>query len=287
MDVSVIVPVYDHWDLVPRLLERLRAQSLSQDRFEVLLVDNGSTQFSPPDELPGNVRILTCSTPGSYAARNAAIEAARGAWLVFTDADCLPRSDWLERLLHEAERSPNEPILIAGRVDVVASSSAPNRYEMYDIVKGIPQSWYVARGYAATANLAAPAQVVRELNGFDASRFSGGDYDFCRRASRAGVGLRYADDAVVEHPARKSWQALVVKARRIKGAHIRAGSIRRRLMWMVRTFTPPVIAMWRFLSSPGVPMRYRLAAVTVQLRIWGVEMVEAVRLLGRKVPERR
>src|SRR5690606_21948790 len=110
MSDSVIVTVNDHWDLVLWLLERLREQSLSQDRFEVLLVDNGSTQSSPPDELPGNVRILTCSTPGSYAARNVAIEAARGAWLVFTDADCLPRSDWLERLLHEAERSPNEPI---------------------------------------------------------------------------------------------------------------------------------------------------------------------------------
>jgi len=56
----------------------------------VLLVDNGSTHFSPPAVLPGNTPILYCATPGSCAARNQALPEGRGEWLVFTDRTVCP-----------------------------------------------------------------------------------------------------------------------------------------------------------------------------------------------------
>ncbi|MGJ7461886.1 glycosyltransferase family 2 protein [Halomonas sp. MA07-2] len=59
---TVIIPVYEHWHLIPALVQCLQRQKLSQESFEVLLVDNGSTHFSPPAELPGNICILHCAT---------------------------------------------------------------------------------------------------------------------------------------------------------------------------------------------------------------------------------
>ena len=77
----------------------------------------------------------------------------------------------------------------------------PTACARYELVRGIPQARYVARGYAATANLAVPADLFRRLGGFDAARRSGGDAGFFRRAGRAGHPVTLVPDAVVPTPA--------------------------------------------------------------------------------------
>lgn len=283
---SVIVPVYEHWHLVPALLERLERQTFPRRRFEVILVDNGSRSFSPPSGLADNVCVMRCDKPGSYAARNDGARRARGQWLAFTDADCLPVQDWLAELDRAAARQgPDAPI--AGPVEVVALSARPGAWEIYDMVKGIPQERYVARGYAATANLAVSRPLFDRLGGFDAGRFSGGDADFCRRAAAIGHPVVLAKDARVEHPARSTWEEIATKARRVKGGQLAAGSPRRRLMWLTRTMLPPFIDGWRFLRSTRHPLRDRVVAVLVQTVLWPVELAEALRLMFRRAAERR
>lgn len=284
---SVIVPVYEDWDCIPTLLSHLAAQTVPRAGFEILLVDNGSSNFAPPARIPANVRILGCDKPGSYAARNHGIEQARGEWLVFTDADCQPRPTWLESLCRRADRTNGTPTLLAGSIAMVSHRDAPCVYEIYDLVRGIPQAWYVSRGYATTANLAVPAVLARRIGRFDDTRYSGADADYCRWAATNGVQLSYVPDATVAHPARDSWTALVRKARRIKGGHLISGARRKRLQYWLRTFMPPVIAIGRFLRQSDHPMRYRLIAVLVHLRVWGVEMREALRLLVASGAERR
>ena len=180
---------------------------------------------------------------------------------------------------------PDTPV--AGPVEVVALSARPGAWEIYDMVKGIPQERYIARGYAATANLAVSRRLFYRLGGFDAARFSGGDADFCRRAAAAGHPVVLAKEARVEHPARATWEEIATKARRVKGGQLAAGSPRRRLMWLARTLLPPVTAAWRFLGSSRHPLRYRLVAILVQMRIWAVELAEAARLAAGRPAERR
>ena len=141
-------------------------------------------------------------------------------------------------------------------------------------------------GYAATANLAVPAPVFAALGGFDAGRFSGGDAEFCRRAGRAGVAIALAPQAVVAHPVRTDWEALRLKARRVKGGQIRGGSAPFRAMWFVRTLTPPLRALARFLRHPA-PWPERRGAIGVLFRLWGVELAEVARLVAGGAPERR
>ncbi len=277
-DCSVIVPVYNHWALVPEFLDCLYSQTLSQDAFEVLLVDNGSSDFAPPDKLPTNVRILHCETPGSYAARNVGIAAAAGDWLAFTDADCRPAPRWLEAIV-ERTRQEDGPILQAGPVEMYSDSANPNAYEIYDLVRGIPQRHYVRRGYAATANLLVHRAVADALSGFDAQRYSGGDADFCRRAAAQGYAIRFAPEAVVYHPARKSWSEVLNKARRIKGGQVRSGAWSSRAYWVLRTLVPPVNLYCRYMLARQHPLRYRLVSLVIQSRVWGYEVLETMRLL--------
>ena len=278
---SVIVPVHRHWDLVPALLEALADQRTDPARFEILIVNNDAPKPAPPLELPGNARMITCATPGSYAARNAGAAAAHGDWLAFTDADCRPPPRWLEALADATAGGG----LLAGPVEI--ETPVPDTpFAVYDRVRGIPQPRYIARGYAATANLAVPKPVFRALGGFAPERFSGGDAEFCRRAGRAGHGLRLVETARTVHLARVDWAALADKTRRIKGGQIAAGPLPRRIAWSLRTLAPPLRDTLAFLHAP-FPVSKRATAIAVRFRIWGVELAETVRLLAGGAPERR
>lgn len=282
---SVVVPVYDQWHLVPSLLDCLARQTFPTDRFEIILIDNGSSVYRPPQHLPGTVRLLRCECPGSYAARNRGAAQAQGNWLVFTDADCRPTPDWLATIDKTIEHYGD--VLIAGSIDVVGSTPTPGAWEIYDIVKGIPQERYVTRGYAATANLAVPKTVFDTLGGFDSRRFSGGDADFCRRAGAAGYSIVYVEGARVAHPARTTWREIATKARRVKGGQLTAGSQSRRFLWILRTMSPPALGAWHFLRARRHSVHHRLVATLVLGRVWLVELFEAIRLATGQPPERR
>ena len=282
--ISVVVPVYRHWARLPALLEALSAQRPPPGGFEVLVVDNDPGP-QPRPVLPPFARLVACPQPGSYAARNAGAAQAQGALLAFTDADCRPHPGWLAALAAAAAQAPGA--LVAGPVEMPLPP-VPNRWEIFDAVRGIPQALFVAHGYAATANLAVPAAVFRALGGFDPARLSGGDAEFCRRAGRAGHGLVLEPGARVDHPPRASLQALATKARRIKGGQVAAGPWPRRLAWVLRSAMPPLRECWHYARARHQPWRYRLVAMAVRFRLWGVELAETARLLaGQARPERR
>lgn len=280
--VSVIVPVYETWHLIPSLVECLQRQTIRPDQFEVILVDNGSSSLNL-NSVPSDYRLLRCEKPGSYSARNKGAAESRGAILAFTDSDCLPEPDWLRNLIMEISDSE----LRAGAVEIVTSGPKPSLIEQYDQIKGIPQALYVSRGYAATANLAIPAELFRSLGGFDESRYSGGDAEFCRRAFRFGARLTYVADAVVNHPARTSWSEVVTKARRVKGGQIKNGSLLQRLLWLFRTLLPPVVEWTRIISFKKATVYNRTRALVVETTLWVLRLGETIRLLLGGSPERK
>lgn len=281
-NVSVIVPVYETWHLIPSLVECLQRQTVSGDKFEVILVDNGSSSVNA-SSMPSNYLLLRCEKPGSYCARNRGVAQSRGAILAFTDSDCLPEPNWLRNLVEGISESE----LRAGAVEIFTSATGPTLIERYDQIKGIPQSLYVSRGYAATANLAVPAELFRSLGGFDEGRYSGGDAEFCRRALRFGARLTYVADAVVNHPARNSWLEVVTKARRVKGGQIKSGPFSRRLLWLLRTLLPPVVEWKRIMMCKKGSALDRACALAIEAALWFVRLGETIRLLFGGNPERK
>lgn len=287
VDITVIVPVYQHWDLAICLFDGLGKQSFPKDRWECIIVDNGSANLPDPSKLPDFVTLLHCEKPGSYAARNVGLKQARGRLIAFTDADCRPVNDWLAQLWDAYENGSGEG-LIAGGVEVKKlDSGKPNSVELYDMAMGLPQARYVKRGYAVTANLAIPREAFTTVGQFDNARFSGGDADFCRRACKKGIALDYVPSALVYHPARSEMTELVTKLKRVKGGQICSGSFSRRLKFFVRTFVPPVWAFWFAVKKDGLSFYEKMVVCSVQSRLWIVEMCEVVRLVLGKQPERR
>ncbi len=285
--ISIIIPIFQHWELTVVLFDALRAQTLSKELWECFIVDNGSDQVPDQSELPDFVTLLECPTPGSYAARNKGLQHAQGELLVFTDADCKPQQQWLE-LLWRAYQEQEQPQLIAGGVTVKRfHNGKPNPIEVYDMAMGLPQARYVRRGYAVTANLSIPRQVFDTIGTFDEQRFSGGDAEFCQRAAVEGFPLAYLPAAEVLHPARDSWQELITKLKRQKGGQVRSGPAPRRAKFILKTLTPPVWLFWYALRNQKITARQKATVLRVQTLLWLIELAETVRLLANGKLERR
>lgn len=230
---------------------------------------------------------MRCDVPGAYAARNVGIKNARGDWLVFTDADCLPSNVWLEEIANVIKEYRGENIVIAGKIESYLSSEKPSIFEIYDLVRGIPQEHFVNKGYAATANIAIPNKLAVMLNGFNQKLFSGGDVDFCKRAGTYGFQITYFPSVVVKHRTRTSWKDLATKARRIKGGQLALKTVSYKLLVILRTLLSPFITANRFLKNSDYPFSYRLIAIAIYIQIWLVELVELVNVLLGKKLERR
>lgn len=285
---SIIVPVFNQWDLVSGLVACLEKQSIGASGFELILVDNGSDWCPDESTDPGFAKRVYCATPGSYAARNAGITQASGEVFAFTDADCLPDPDWLLEGMRCVYGTGEGRAIVAGAVVMTSCDPTnPATYELYDLVMGIPQKRYVQRGYGVTANLFVPRKVCERVGGFDEKRLSGGDAEFCRRARRNDTPVLYCGDAKVAHAARRTMDELVRKARRVKGGQITVGPIGRRIIYAVYTFVPPLRVWKEAWSASGFAVSERLILCAIQLCLWAAEILEIFRLLLGYPPERR
>ncbi len=137
--------------------------------------------------------------PSSYFARNAGAAAARGEWLLFVDADCVPEPDLIDRYFAEpiGERAG---AVAGGIVGVIEQDSLLARYardrNFLDQAEGMHGSAGVA---AATGNLLIRRKTFDELGGFADGIRSAGDVDFCWRMREAGWELEQRPAARVEH----------------------------------------------------------------------------------------
>ncbi len=116
MEISVIVPCRNGEAYIRQCLQALLAQSLPRHRYEVIVVDDGSTDRSSERVREhASVRLLEVPPGGSYTARNAGVRAARGRILAFTDSDCVVCPTWLAQIVEAMEGSGVQVVLGARR----------------------------------------------------------------------------------------------------------------------------------------------------------------------------
>jgi glycosyltransferase involved in cell wall biosynthesis len=96
--VSVVIPVYNGADTLATCLAAVRRQTRAPESYEVIVVDDGSTDGSGDIAEQWGVRVIRQVHLGAAAARNAGIGEARGDVVLFTDADCEPATDWIEQM---------------------------------------------------------------------------------------------------------------------------------------------------------------------------------------------
>ena len=121
--LSVIVPIYNSEEHLPRCIESVLSQSFSD--FELLLVDDGSTDgsgvicdaYSAKDD---RVRVFHKANGGASSARNVGLENVKGQWLTFLDSD-----DWFEENYFQVPFDSDVDLLYQNRI---LSDGSPDGY---------------------------------------------------------------------------------------------------------------------------------------------------------------
>jgi len=217
--VSVVVPVYNDASRISKCIESLLNQSYPCEKYEILVIDNGSTDGTPNVVLNYDVKLLFENTiQSSYAARNAGIKNVRGEVIAFTDADCIPAPDWIAKGVANLLRVPDCG-LVAGRINpVFKDPKTPTAVEIYESILHFQQERYLKRDkYGATANVFTYKRVFEKVGVFNDKLKSGGDNEWGRRVFASGYKQVYADDASVDHPTRYSLDQLHRRISRLAG----------------------------------------------------------------------
>ena len=203
VDFSVIVPTCNRPRQLEICLSALAALCYAVDRFEVIVVDDGSTvPVGDAMALFGgrlNLSVISQKNAGPAAARNHGVKHAKGAWLAFTDDDCLPNADWLQTLARRLEKWPN--CVVGGRT---VNGLRDNQYSaMSQIIVDVVYRYYNVRPeqalFFATNNLAMPRELFQKIGGFNEAFTTSEDRDLCDRCICSDIQMIYSPESVVSH----------------------------------------------------------------------------------------
>ena len=208
--MSVIVPTYRRPQALRRCLGHLADQRYPSDRFDVIVVDDGSGD--PPADAVAEVRgrlaasLHTRPHAGPAAARNTGAQHATGEFLAFTDDDCAPAPDWLAVLA--ASLTAHRGAGVGGRtVNMLHANLCAT---VSQVIVDLAYEFYNGTGdearFFASNNMALPAGRFRELGGFNESFHWSEDREICDRWRHAGHRLVFAPAAVVQHAHDLSWR---------------------------------------------------------------------------------
>jgi cellulose synthase/poly-beta-1,6-N-acetylglucosamine synthase-like glycosyltransferase len=209
--LSVVVPAFNAEKTLRGCLSALVSQEFPQEQYEVIVVDNGSSDGTwaiVQSYRPAVHGLQETTAQGSYAARNAGVRTSRGRLIAFTDADCVPDPKWLRCLV---EKFANPSLgAVAGEILPFDTGTPAEKFAAQ--TRMLSQSKtrnHPYRPYAITANVAFRREVFEEIGLFHSGLKSGGDADLCwRMQAQTGWELAFTDAAIVLHHHRTSWREL-------------------------------------------------------------------------------
>jgi glycosyltransferase involved in cell wall biosynthesis len=191
-DVSVVIPSQNRREMLERCLGALARQDVAPGTFEVIVVDDGSsdgaTEMVEALETPYELRLLRQDSRGPAAARNAGIDASTGRICLLIDNDIVASPDLVAAHLAGHER--HERALGVGPLtqvpprarDWYAHTFAAEWNKHYDDLSRRPATWMDCYG----GNFSAPRAALVESGGYDTDQIAAADVELPYRLWRTG-----------------------------------------------------------------------------------------------------
>lgn len=215
---TIVVPFRNEADNLPLLLDSLVKLEYPSHLFEVLLVDDNSTDgFELPD-LTFKAKILqnhrTSNSPKKDAITSA-MKRVSTNWVITTDADCIVPKKWLSSLDQYIQN--HNVSMVAGAVTYTGKHSFLHHFQQLDLTSlqgATIGSFGIGKGFMCNgANLAYTRTIFEELNGFEGNNSiaSGDDVFLLQKAiARHPEKVHYlkSSNNIVKTQAVNSWKAL-------------------------------------------------------------------------------
>lgn len=215
--ISVVICTFNRAHYLRKVLASLEAQTCPRGRFEILVVDNCSTDDTRrvvEEEFSrlGNLRYVYEPVLGANQARNTGRRAARGEYVAYLDDDVITSPRWLEVVAEVFETVRPLPGAVGGRIEPIWEAPRPPWLsdEMLKFLAVMHLSeepaFLTDRQWLMSANMAFPRKVLEEMNGFEVhmgrvgNKLLSMDENLLQlRLRRAGYRLFYHPEMAVRH----------------------------------------------------------------------------------------
>jgi len=196
---SVIIPAYNAEETIEQCLTALMKQSIARDSYEVIVVDDGSTDRTGDVVKQFPVKYIKQQNQGPATARNRGAREAKGEIILFTDADCVPEYNWIEEMV----KPFNDPEVMAVKGAYKTRQKAltarfaqiefEERFEMLKKAETIDMVDTYSAGYRKS--------VFLSFGGFDPSFpvANNEDTELSYKISKAGYKMVFNPEAIVYH----------------------------------------------------------------------------------------
>jgi glycosyltransferase involved in cell wall biosynthesis len=210
---SVIIPALNAETTLPDLLAALQAQSGVGTPFEIIVVDNGSTDGTVEKARSRGVTVLHQPVRGPSAARNLGLAHARAEIVACADADTIPTRRWLASLL--SAFTDAQMIQATGPILGWQPSTGAERFACArNSFDSKNTAHHPRHPFAHGMNVAVPRAAALEIGGWDEAMTSGEDVDFSvRLRKKFKSNITYVDQAILFHKHRSTDEALWKQAR--------------------------------------------------------------------------
>jgi len=200
---SIIIPTHGRAEHLNDCLRAITELSYPKDKFEVIVVDDGSPQpledVVRPFKDRLHIQLIRQTQAGPAKARNRGAADAKGEFLVFTDDDCRPDESWLTHIENTFKRNPEA--LLGGKTinGLTRNLCSEASQTLLSIVYDHFNRDHEQAVFFASNNLAASRKRYLEIGGFDSSFRVSEDRELCERWRRGGGRLVYEQNMLIRH----------------------------------------------------------------------------------------
>lgn len=282
---SIVVPFRNEAENLPGLLHSLAKLDYPKDCFEILLIDDESTDDSRrfiaafkeknPTiilEIYNNERLTTAPKKDAITV---AINNVKFEWIITTDADCLVQGSWLN-CFHEFITT-NQVSLVAGPVIYTTSNSFLDQYQFLDFLslQGITMgSFGHQKGlFCNGANLAYTKTLFKAINGFtNNNTIASGDDVFMLENAQAQfpekVGYLKNRLAIVETFPENTWKNLIAQRTRWAKKTSKQNNLFTKLLGLIVFFTNIIVVLLPLLiGGQSIPIWTGISALVLKVLI--------------------
>lgn len=193
--ISVIIPAWNEEEYIATALDALHHQSFPRNDFEIIVIDNVSTdQTSTIAHERGADRVVFEPNKGTNSARQRGIQEAQGEIVAFLDADCVPPSNWLEKIYTTLHKRGSKCAAIAGAyvfhvepIDHIFFAQEAYRWIVMPTISSIFGRILRRGGVLIGGNFASFRENFQRINGLDTSyTFFGDDASIAKKFGEIG-----------------------------------------------------------------------------------------------------
>jgi len=203
--ITIVVPAYNAADTIGPCLKALLSQSLPQEKYEIIVVDDGSSDGTAAIARGHGVRVISQPQQGPAAARNTGLQQAQGDIVLFTDADCCPTPTWIEEMITpfaDPEVVGVRGVYLSRQEELIARFVQLEYEDRYDRMR---DREYI--DFIDTYSAGYRRDVLLANGGFETAfpRASVEDQELSFRLARQGYKMVFAPRAQVYHLHNRSW----------------------------------------------------------------------------------